>query len=188
MKRREHPEFGQFARRLSPELSPTSLSVSVSEPTTKDTAAARAGCTLRPVRRGRSILTCAASLACAGSAAVTLIGIAAQAKPPAPPDTPSARSEQVIRVGVDLVQVDATVTDRAGRHVSDLSADDFEILQDGRPQRISTFAYHIDTNDLTFTAGSDGTRSGEIETMLLGEFRLIEPASHISDARACNSS
>lgn len=88
--------------------------------------------------RGRSALTSIASLACAGSAVAFL---AAQAKPPAPPDTPSARNAQVIRVGVDLVQVDATVTDRAGRHVSDLGADDFEILQDGRPQRISTFTY-----------------------------------------------
>lgn len=48
---------------------------------------------------------------------------------------------QVLRIGVDLVQVDATVTDARGRHVSDLTMEDFEILQDGRPQKIATFAY-----------------------------------------------
>lgn len=47
----------------------------------------------------------------------------------------------MLRIGVDLVQVDATVTDARGRHVTDLTADDFEIVQDGRPQPISTFAY-----------------------------------------------
>jgi VWFA-related protein len=44
-------------------------------------------------------------------------------------------------MAVDLVQVDATVTDARGRHVPDLTAGDFEVLQDGRPQTISTFAY-----------------------------------------------
>jgi VWFA-related protein len=64
----------------------------------------------------------------------------AQGRQP-PPPKPDARSSQVLRVGVDLVQIDATVTDRRGRHVADLTAEDFVVLQDGRPQRISTFAY-----------------------------------------------
>ncbi len=51
------------------------------------------------------------------------------------------RSGQVLRIGVDLVQVDATVTDGRGRHVPDLTADDFEVRQDGRPQRITAFSY-----------------------------------------------
>jgi VWFA-related protein len=63
---------------------------------------------------------------------------AAAAQTPSPP---VARDQTVLRIAVDLVQVDATVTDRRGRHVADLSAADFEILQDGRPQKISTFAY-----------------------------------------------
>lgn len=51
------------------------------------------------------------------------------------------RSGQVLRIGVDLVQVDATVTDARGRHVPDLTAGDFEVLQDGRPQRVTAFSY-----------------------------------------------
>ena len=46
-----------------------------------------------------------------------------------------------IRVGVDLVRVDATVTDERGRHVPDLTIRDFEVLQDGRRQTISSFTY-----------------------------------------------
>ena len=43
------------------------------------------------------------------------------------------------RIGVDAVRIDAVVTDRDGRIVEDLTADDFEIKQDGKPQRV-TFA------------------------------------------------
>ena len=43
------------------------------------------------------------------------------------------------RAGVDLVKVTATVRDAEGRLVGDLTRDDFEILEDGRPQRIAQF-------------------------------------------------
>ncbi|MDQ3918133.1 MAG: VWA domain-containing protein, partial [Acidobacteriota bacterium] len=39
------------------------------------------------------------------------------------------------------MQVDAVVTDKGGRHVKDLRAEDFEILEDGRPQQITNFSY-----------------------------------------------
>jgi hypothetical protein len=48
------------------------------------------------------------------------------------------RSPSPLRISVDLVQVDATVTDEHGRHVPRLGAGDFEVLQDGRRQTIST--------------------------------------------------
>ena len=51
--------------------------------------------------------------------------------------TDSAR--QVFRTGVELVQVTATVRDAEGRLVGDLTHDDFEILEDGIPQRITQF-------------------------------------------------
>lgn len=46
-----------------------------------------------------------------------------------------------LRVSVTLVQVDAVVTDRDGRQVTDLSKDDFELFEDGKPRAISYFAY-----------------------------------------------
>jgi hypothetical protein len=59
-------------------------------------------------------------------------GVLAQvaAPTPKPPET-------VIKVSVKLVQVDATVTDEKGHAVRDLQAQDFEILQDGKPQVIT---------------------------------------------------
>jgi hypothetical protein len=46
-----------------------------------------------------------------------------------------------LRVTVTLVQVDAVVTDSSGRHVAGLTADDFELLQDGQPQKITHLSY-----------------------------------------------
>lgn len=43
------------------------------------------------------------------------------------------------RSGIDLVKVTVTVRDAAGRLVGDLTRDDFEVLEDGRPQRITQF-------------------------------------------------
>jgi VWFA-related protein len=50
----------------------------------------------------------------------------------------------VVHVEVNLVQVDAIVTDAKGKPVTDLATADFEILQDGKPQTITNFSY-IDT-------------------------------------------
>jgi len=57
---------------------------------------------------------------------------------PAPPG--------VIRINVNLVQVDAVVTDNKGKAVTDLKAEDFEVLQDGKPQVITNLAF-IDVKD-----------------------------------------
>ena len=59
-------------------------------------------------------------------------------RPPSrPPEVPSAAG--VFRSGVDLVTVSATVRDKRGRAVSDLTAADFEVLDRGIPRRISEF-------------------------------------------------
>ena len=50
-------------------------------------------------------------------------------------------SQTTIRTNVNLVQVDAIVTDAKDRQVTDLKAGDFEILQDGKPQVITNFSY-----------------------------------------------
>jgi VWFA-related protein len=50
-------------------------------------------------------------------------------------------NDPTIRVTVDLVQVDAVVTNSAGRHVVDLSPQDFQVFEDGKPQKITHFSY-----------------------------------------------
>jgi Ca-activated chloride channel family protein len=46
----------------------------------------------------------------------------------------------VFKAGIDLVNITLTVRDKEGQLVSDLSADDFVIFEDGHPQRVELFA------------------------------------------------
>jgi len=47
----------------------------------------------------------------------------------------------VIRINVNLVQVDAVVTDSRGKPVTNLTADDFELEQDKKVQKITSFEF-----------------------------------------------
>ncbi|HEV2707074.1 MAG TPA: VWA domain-containing protein [Pyrinomonadaceae bacterium] len=49
--------------------------------------------------------------------------------------------DEVVRITSNLVQIDATVRDKDGRPVTDLRAEDFEVLEDGRPQQITNLSY-----------------------------------------------
>ena len=51
------------------------------------------------------------------------------------------REKPLVRVYVDLVQMDVVVTDAKGNHISDLRPEEFEILENGKPQRITNFSY-----------------------------------------------
>jgi VWFA-related protein len=77
------------------------------------------------------------SLRYAGAVGLMALGTV----PLAPQPTGEQSAGPVIRVTVDLVQVDAVVTDAKGRHVTGLKPEDFEILEDGKPQKITHFSY-----------------------------------------------
>ncbi len=76
-----------------------------------------------------------------GLAALTL-----SAQQPAPqtsapaPSAPSGVPATVLRVTTRLVLVDVVVTDKQGQPVTDLTRDDFTLLENGKPQRIATFS------------------------------------------------
>ena len=70
--------------------------------------------------------------------AVGIALVAAQAPAPAG----GLQDPQVtFRLDVDYVEVDAVVTDAAGSIVRGLTADDFEILEDGDPQEVEAFTF-----------------------------------------------
>jgi len=66
---------------------------------------------------------------------------AAAAQTPPQQTPPPQQPDMVIRINVNLVQVDAVVTDNKGQPVKDLQPEDFEILQDGKPQVITNFSF-----------------------------------------------
>jgi VWFA-related protein len=49
--------------------------------------------------------------------------------------------EGIVRITTNLVQLDVTVLDKKGKHVTDLTADDFIVLENGRPQTITNLSY-----------------------------------------------
>jgi VWFA-related protein len=61
-----------------------------------------------------------------------------QAAPPPAPQTP--QPAVTFRVEVNYVEVDAIVTDGQGRVVPNLTVSDFEVLEDGKPQKVSNFS------------------------------------------------
>lgn len=66
--------------------------------------------------------------------------LAQQAPSPAAAGRPQD-DDEVVRITTNLVQVDAVVTDDKGRAVTDLRPEDFEILEDARPQVITNFSF-----------------------------------------------
>lgn len=59
-----------------------------------------------------------------------------------------ADEDEVVRITTNLVQLDAVVTDRKGQLVTDLTADDFEVYEDGRQQKITNLTF-VTTEPLT---------------------------------------
>jgi VWFA-related protein len=65
------------------------------------------------------------------------------------------------RSAVDLVNVTATVTDRSGRFVSGLRAEDFEVYEDGEPQEVSLFSSERVPVSLGIALDTSGSMEGE---------------------------
>jgi len=78
--------------------------------------------------------------------ALTSLSVNAQNPTPSPLDTPPLRvseSEEpdVLRVTTNLIQIDAVVTDKSGKFVSNLRPEDLEILVNGKHQAITNFSF-----------------------------------------------
>src|SRR5687768_3429455 len=76
--------------------------------------------------------------------------IAAPGQNPQQPSSPSSTprrqqdplvDDEVVRITTNLVQVDAVITDKDGKLVTDLKPEEVEILEDGRPQTITNFSF-----------------------------------------------
>jgi VWFA-related protein len=55
------------------------------------------------------------------------------------PEAQTTPQETTVRISTQLVQIDATVTDKKGEHVEDLAEGDFELTVDGKKQNITYF-------------------------------------------------
>ena len=64
-------------------------------------------------------------------------GIIAQTVQPTPPP----QDDDVVKISTSLIQLDVTVTDRSGKPITDLRADEMEIYENGEKQEITNFSF-----------------------------------------------
>jgi len=69
---------------------------------------------------------------------VLLVALGQAAAPPAQP--PQPQPPVTFRVEVNYVEIDANVEDAQGNFVKNLTRDDFQILEDGKPQALTAFS------------------------------------------------
>ncbi len=72
----------------------------------------------------------------------TLLPVQETANPPSAQQPTVSRSSTVIKVTVRDVIVDVVVTDSQGKPIAGLSESDFNVLEDGKPQKIVSFSAH----------------------------------------------
>ena len=91
--------------------------------------------------------------------------------------------DDVVRVDTQLVPVPVVVRDRDGRPVTGLTASDFQIYEDDRPQRVATFA----TSDAPFevallldTSGSTRVEVGLIRRAALDFIGALRPGDRVA--------
>lgn len=74
----------------------------------------------------------------ASIAAAATVTLAAQQAPQPPPDS---QPPITFRAEINYVEVDARVVDKDGAFVGGLTAADFQVLEDGKPQKIDAFSF-----------------------------------------------
>lgn len=82
-----------------------------------------------------------------------------------PGKPPTVAPDDVVKLGITLVQVDAIVTDKNGRPVTDLKAEDFEIYEDGKKQKITNLSYVVTQPDNTPATPSEKTKNADKTTL-----------------------
>jgi VWFA-related protein len=88
--------------------------------------------------------------------ALTVTTGGAQEHAPKTQQNPS--DEQLLmRVNVDLVQMDVVVTDSKGNHIDDLKPEDFQIMESGKTQLITNFSFISDARAGMAATGRETT-------------------------------
>lgn len=93
----------------------------------------------------------------------------------------SPDKEEVLRVRTNLVELSAVVTDGRGRAVENLSKEDFELLENNRPQQINFFTVERvgGAQQQTMTASTPGAVAPSVE----GARNVATPAARASVGR-----
>jgi VWFA-related protein len=86
---------------------------------------------------------------------------AAQDKPPPLQSAPQDPTSFKFRTGVELINVNATVTDQGGRFVPGLTREDFRVFDDDTPQTVTHFSAERVPVSLGIVLDTSGSMDGE---------------------------
>ncbi|MGH9348387.1 MAG: VWA domain-containing protein [Vicinamibacterales bacterium] len=97
---------------------------------------------------------------------------------------PAGAQQPTFRAGVDLVSFGVTVTDRRGNFISDLTADDFEVLEEGSRQALKVFARGDQADALDMHVGLLFDTSGSMgEDLKLSRSAAIKFLNTLHEAK-----
>jgi VWFA-related protein len=101
--------------------------------------------------------------------------------------TPPPQAPAVFRAGVDFVHIDVVVTGDSDKPIPDLTAADFELKENGKPQAISDFRFvnipvahrKIDLDQPTATpdvaTNAPTSPNSRLFVMIIDDLHLVEP-------------
>ncbi|HVF54499.1 MAG TPA: VWA domain-containing protein [Pyrinomonadaceae bacterium] len=82
--------------------------------------------------------------------------------------------DDVVRVETQLVSVPAVVTDRTGKPLTGLRADNFTVFEDGRPQKIANFSTTEAPFEVALLLDTSGSTRAEVGLIRRAAFAFIE--------------
>ncbi len=95
------------------------------------------------------------------------------------------QQQPVFRAGVDLVHFSVVVTDKDGTPLAGLKAEDFEILEEGKPQTITQFAGGDPENapplHLGFMIDLSGSMSEDIRDVRTAAIKFLDAVKRVED-------
>ena len=113
-------------------------------------------------------------------AATTLIGLAV-----AVASGFSSVQQPVFRAGIDLVNFGVFVTDRGGTPLTGLTAEDFEIVEDGKRQTVKYFAGGDPENapplHLGFMIDMSGSMADDIKDVCTAAIKFLDSVKRVED-------
>jgi VWFA-related protein len=86
---------------------------------------------------------------------------------------PPAQSDQTIRVAVEMVSLPVVATTREGKRVTDLTQQDFDVLEDGAPQEIAGFAATDEPISVALAIDSSGSTEQRLARMQNEAIRFV---------------
>lgn len=101
--------------------------------------------------------------------------------------SPRAQQSSVFRAATDTVSIYATATaSSGGRLVTDLTRDDFEILDNGRPQRITLFDSSIQPISIVIMLDMSGSMTGNLTLLRTSAVQIFTRLLPADKARVGN--